>query len=235
MPKSSKIRWRDKDVKELERVVRNFNNKIRRVAKKDPNAVEFLPDKISVKSLKGSIATRSDFKKELNSLKRFSKRGAESLVTTPTGLTLSQYEIGEAKEKTRIVNIKRALERKKLDVSERTGTMGQVSSQNLRPKAFNLNKSQKEWEKFVKSLERETSSRFKIEQLEKYKENYLDAIDKFLGEAGEELRQLVETIDIETLFKNSIETPTLSIGFTSDPLDVDTIATRALLDWKEVL
>lgn len=235
MPKQSKIKWRDKDIRELQRVVRNFNQKISRVAKKDPTKAEFLPRKISVKALQGRIGTRKDFKRELSSLQRFSKRGAEKIEVTESGLTLTKYEIKEVKNKVRITNIKRAIERKKLTIDEKKGTMGQVSSQNLRSKTFSLNKSQKEWEKFVESLEKEIASRFKVENLENYKQNYLDAIEKFLGGAGEKLYNLVKEVDIEKLFINSVEVPTLSISFTSDPLEAEYIAERAYQDWLDVL
>lgn len=235
MPKKSQIRWRDKDVKELERVVRNFNSKIKRVKDKNPNATEFLPDKISVKALKGTIGTRQDFNRELNSLKRFSKKGAEKLQTTPTGLTLTSFEIQEAKIKTRIVNIKRAYERKALGVTEREGVMGQVSERGLRPKKFSLNKSAKEWERFVQSLEKEISSNFKIEQLEKYKENYLKGLINNLGEKGAELAQLLDNVDPDILFTKSVTNPLLSIDFIYDPLELETIIDAKIEAWQEEL
>jgi len=235
MPKQSKIKWRDKDIRELQRVVRNFNQKISRVAKKDPTKAEFLPQKISTKALQGRIGTRKDFKRELASLQRFSKRGAERIQVTESGLTLTQYEIKEVKNKVRITNIKRAIERKKLDVTEREGVMGQVAERGLRPKAFSLNKSQKEWEKFVESLEREISSNFKLEQLEKYKQNYLQGLIDNLGTKGEELANLLKDVSPEKLFSNSVTNPLLSIDFIYDPLELETIIDAKIEAWREVI
>lgn len=235
MPKKHTIKWRDKDIKELNRVVRNFNAKISRVAKKNPNQAEFLPDKVSVQSLKGRIGTRQDFNREIASLKRFSRRGAEKIEVTESGLTLTQYEIKEVKNKVRITNIKRTVERKKLDIDETRGTMGQVSERGLRPKVFSLNKSQKEWEKFVESLEREISSNFKLEQLEKYKENYLNGLIENLGQKGEELANLLKDVSPEKLFTNSVTNPLLSIDFIYDPLELETIIDAKIEAWQEVI
>lgn len=235
MSKQYNIKWRDKDVEELNKVVKNFNQKISRVAKKNPNDAEFLPEKISRKTLKEKIKTRQDFNRELNSLRRFSRRGVEEVVETEKGLKLTQYEIQETKIKTRIVNIKRAKERKKLDIDVTKGTMGQVSAQNLRPKTFTTNKTAKEWDKFVESLEKEISSTFKEEQLQNYKEQYLESVRENLGSAGDKLYDLVKGLDVVTLFENSVEVPTLSISFTSEPLDVETISERAYQDWLNVL
>ena len=66
--------------KELSRVVRNFNAKVTRLTKKGG---ELIPSKVSVRQLKNSLANknRQDFHRELNRLKRFTRRGSEELVT----------------------------------------------------------------------------------------------------------------------------------------------------------
>ena len=73
------MQFRSKTNKEITRVVRNFNQKISRLEKMGR---ENLPDKISIKELKNNIKSSSDLRKELNKLKRFSKRGAEDVITS---------------------------------------------------------------------------------------------------------------------------------------------------------
>ena len=235
MSKQYNISWRDKDVKELNRIVKNFNSKITRVSKKSPNTAGFLPTKISVKDLKSGVATRKDFNKTLKSLQNFSKRGSENIVTTPGGVTLSKYEIADVKNKVRIVNIKRAYKRKKLNITPATGNMGQVSSQNLSPKKFSLDKNRKQWDKMVESLEKETKSKFSAEQMELYKQNYISAIENFLGSDAKDLIDLIKGMDAEMVYQHSIENPILSIGFTSEPLPVDIIKQHAIDEWTKVL
>ena len=83
MSKYHKIRWTEQDSKEIARVVKNFNSKITRLAKKNPEIANILPEKVSSKQLKEIINTRQDLHRELNSLKRFSKKGAERIVIVP--------------------------------------------------------------------------------------------------------------------------------------------------------
>ena len=94
MSKYHKIRWRESDSQELAKAVRNFNAKIDRLKKnpqrlktssltegmRDDYLINILPEKVSVKELKQLINTRQDLKREINSLKRFSKKGSEQIV-----------------------------------------------------------------------------------------------------------------------------------------------------------
>lgn len=235
MPKRYDIKWRDKDIKELERVTRNYNAKINRIANKDATIAEYLPEKISIKELKSNIGTRQDFNRQLNSLKRFSRKGAEKIQTSESGLTLTNYEINEAKIKTRIVNARRTRELKDSGIDITKGNMGEIESQNLRPKKFSTNKTATEWDKFNKSLDRELASNFKNDMAEGYKQKYLKAISDFLGEDGSELYNLIKNMDAETVYKNSISDPILSIGFTSEPLPTEDIANASFDKWLELV
>ena len=235
MARNPNINWRDKDLKEMQRIVKNYNAKISRLEKKNPDIKQYLPERVSMKSLKSNIETRKEFNRELNSLKRFSKNGVEKIVETPKGLKLTEYEIKEVKNKVRIVNIKRTAERKKLGFSPERGTMGQISERGLQPKNFSLNKTPKEWERYLRSLKKELSSNFKQDQLEKYKENYLKGITNNFGTKGEELATYLENIDAETLYNNAVADSLLTIDFIYDPLEAETIINAKLNAWKKAL
>lgn len=110
MSKHHKIRWTDADNQELAKVVRNFNAKISRLAKKNPQIKNVLPEKQSVRQLKELINTRADLKRELNALKRFSKRGAEKIVVVPNtdyNLTLTKWQKVEMNRRIGIINRRR--------------------------------------------------------------------------------------------------------------------------------
>jgi len=235
MPKRYNIRWRDKDLQELRRVVKNFNQKISYHEKNNPQKADFLPSRITTKELKNKIETRQDFQRELASLERFGKRGNTELITNEKGVTISKYELNELKNKVRITNIKRTYERKKLNIDTTKGNMGQIQAQNLKPKKFNfMKKTEKEIEKLKESLENEVQANFKERIMEKYKENYIKAIENYLGEDGEELKKFIQEMTPQEVYQNSIENPILSIGFTSEPLPTETIASSALEEWKSV-
>lgn len=104
MSKSNNIRWRKSDTEELNRLVKNFNQKVSYHQKKNPEFSESYPEKYSVKELKQLIKTRNDFNLVCKKLARFSERGAEKLVTNKQGVTLTKYEIKETAINTRYAN-----------------------------------------------------------------------------------------------------------------------------------
>ena len=235
MSKRNRIKWRNKDIVELQRIARNFNAKINRIAKKTPEDKEFLPEKVSVKDLKTKIETRQDYNRYANSLKRFSKKGSEKLVEGAKGLKITQYELEEAKIKTRIVNARRTREKKALDLDERKGVDFQTKNQGLNKKPFSINKTRKEWEKFVESLEKESRSLFKEDALENYKTNYLNSLRENLGQKGYEIAKKLEKVDSVFIYENSVSNPILSIDFVYDPLEFDIIVEAIEETWGDLL
>ena len=101
MSRKYNIRWTDSDNEELKRAVRNFNAKVDRVAKKHPELASNLPEKVRVKELKELIDTRADLKRELNSLRRFSKKGAEQIIVVTESnynLKVTKWQLSEMKK-----------------------------------------------------------------------------------------------------------------------------------------
>lgn len=70
-----KINWSYKNtLKNLRNAVRRFNYRIDKELNKNPDAISYLPKKVSVKELRNLIDTRNDYNRELKSLNRISKR-----------------------------------------------------------------------------------------------------------------------------------------------------------------
>lgn len=121
MSKYHKIRWQESDLKELNKVVRNYNAKIKRLEKKNPQIERILPQyynektdtfssRLTVGQLKELINTRQDLKREINALKRFSKRGSERLVTVPNtdnNLKITKWQLTEMNRRVGIINRRR--------------------------------------------------------------------------------------------------------------------------------
>lgn len=97
----------DKEMAILRKAVNNFNAKVKRLEK--AGNTDF--DRVKIKDIKENIFKASDVKREVNKLKRFSKRGAE-LESSIKGL--SNYELNEAKINIRIEKTRITRERKKL-------------------------------------------------------------------------------------------------------------------------
>lgn len=123
MSKYHKIRWSEQDTEEINKAVRNFNSKINRVAKKNPEIANLLPEKVSAKQLKELINTRQDLHRELNALKRFSKRGAEEIVTIPDteyNLQTTHWQRTEMNRRIGIINRRRKSRLEEIQNTEMT-------------------------------------------------------------------------------------------------------------------
>lgn len=116
------IRYDAKLNKEINRVVRNFNNKINRLKKEDSSLL--LPETVSVRGLKSEMFSRKDMIRKLKDLERFSIRGMENTITTEGGVDISKYEYDLIKRESR--RIKSYLTRQLKTVSNITPTVAGV-------------------------------------------------------------------------------------------------------------
>ena len=94
MPRENNIKWRESDLKELRRLVKNYNAKISRQRAKLIDAdrryeASQLPRKASVKELRESIGTRRDYNRELDSLQNFIDTGLKFKVDNNTKKSLT--------------------------------------------------------------------------------------------------------------------------------------------------
>lgn len=176
------IRYDKKLNQEINRTIKNFNQKIARLEKQER---ELLPSKITKKDLKESVYTRTELQRKLKELQRFSTRGAEDIIETKGGVKLTKYELNEIKrENARIKrNITREINRLKVEKPKifgktQTSTfseMGDSDYLNLlaRRKALekDINKlTPKEFEGFKKLVERTGKNQLYMNNL--FKENY---------------------------------------------------------------
>ena len=85
------IRYDKKLNQEINKTIRNFNQKISRLEKSQRDLI--LPNKITKKELKENSYNRTELKRKLKELQRYSKRGIEETTTTLGGVKLSKYEL----------------------------------------------------------------------------------------------------------------------------------------------
>ena len=93
---TQKIRWQQKDYLSLGRAVANFNKKINELQKQEKKF--YLPELKNYKDIKENIHTRSELNRVINSLKRFSKEGAEDLYVTKAGEQITKWERQELRK-----------------------------------------------------------------------------------------------------------------------------------------
>lgn len=89
------IRFDNSLNKEVESIVRRYNQKLRRLTQKLEREGEYLvklPEKVSVRVIKKEYDSRRALRKRLRELEKFTKRGSEELVELESGLKITRYE-----------------------------------------------------------------------------------------------------------------------------------------------
>lgn len=214
MSKQYNIRWRESDEQELKRVVRNFNAKIDRLAKKDPKNANTLPEKVRVGQLKELIDTRQDLKRELKSLQRFSKRGSEELVEIPDSqynIKITAWQKQEMSIRAGLVSRKRKKRKSELEELEvksrgqelgyKVGQvgMGKADEIALRPiKAFYRTMNRVDVNKRFKSLVKQSQSTYFNRADEQYRKNYINSLlENYNSEDIGDVIQKIEEMSIK--------------------------------------
>lgn len=222
MPKQYNIKWRKSDKEKISNTVRQFNAKITRTLKKHPEFAPYLPKKITVKELTANIRTRKDFNREVNSLSRFLKRGAEKPYTSKSGVKTTTWERTEIGYKVAQINRQRMIERKRANVSTYKGTMGSIQANNLNPKKYNIDKIRpQEWDKFIETVEKQVKSNYNYDKMERYKENYIKGLYNVFGAKGNDIIGIVENIPSDKFTDLFYNDPVLQLDFIYDPIEVD--------------
>jgi hypothetical protein len=232
MQRKPDIKWRKSDVEKLKNEVQRFNAKISRAEKRHPELKGALPDKIKPADFMKEIKTRQDFNRELKSLDRFSKRGAEKPITSKTGNTVTQWEKKEVGYKVAQINRERTKERQiveRMPVTSqgkptglKRGEMGSERLAALQPKKYDFDKIRggKEWEKFVDTVKKQSSEQYRQQKMEEYKENYLKGLSNVFGEYADELIGKLKDLDAETLVNKFYSEQEATIDFIYDPIEL---------------
>lgn len=222
-----KIRWRESDQQELQRAIKNYNAKIRRLEKNKPDMVDFLPQRVTKKSAMEQIESRADFNRVVSSLQRFTVRGAETPVVSSRGAKATQWEVDEFKHKQRIENARRTRERKKLESQEvkiagkgqgRTrAEMGSIKENELKPSRKNFkNMSMEEWKKANALMEKRLRASYGSDKKRIMQVNYM----RGLIHAGydESLVNYIATVPFDTFYKIAMTDEAGTIDFIYDPI-----------------
>lgn len=195
MSKQYKIKWSEQDLKELNRTVKNFNAKITRLSKKDPSIANKLPEKVTTQEIKNLITSRQDLKRELHSLQRFSKRGAETIVNVPNndnGLQLTKWQRTEMNRRVGIINRKRQARLERIINTEMTSRgkslgytrgqvgMGSLKKASLKPmQAFTRTMSRTELNMKWKSIRKQSQNDFLRNSDLEMRDQYVASIIKY--------------------------------------------------------
>lgn len=199
MSRKYNIRWNEADEAELKRVVKNFNAKLTRLAKKDPKNKNALPERVSAAQLRDMIETRQDLNRELNSLRRFSERGAEEIIDVPDSdynLKITKWQKKEMTMRAAIVNRKRKAQRDRvadIEMKSRGESLGYTKGQigmgkaeavSLDPvKEFLPSMNRRDLNKRMKQLQKESMSMYWDKRNEIMRQNYITQIERNFPDA----------------------------------------------------
>ena len=123
-------------------------------------------------------------------------------------------------------NITRANRRKKISTDVRQGLATEEEKALQAPKKLNLEtKTPRAFQMLVNPLEVRQTDVYKLEGFEKYKENYIKALDN-LGIYGAAIKQAVSKIPAEKLFYFTKNDPTLQIDFVYSANEAEAIFER---------
>ena len=238
MQRKNPIKWSDDSLKKLELERQKFNRKIYN-ARRNPELRDVLPKPITKSDLNQKIdkfATKWDYNREIKSLQSAREKGAFAVVKNKKGLEITRWEKDDVKKRLDYINRKREEKRVKYDASRgeqsRSAKLSDLRRNKLMTKKWNFKEksSKEEWDLFVSSIENEMYSG---DNGDKYKNNYLTAIDNFLGEAGKELKDFLSDVPAETMLNAYWEDDELlRIQFISDPIQADIIANTVLEKWR---
>lgn len=235
MSRTHSIKWRRSDEEELRRVVKNFNAKISRIIKKNPDVANYLPTRVSYKDLRQTITSRKEFNRELNSLKRFSQKGSEKIVTAKeSGLKTTAWERKEVGIQVAIINRERTRKRKLVEEEEATSRgqklnqkrsqMNSIRMNELNKKIFNFDKIKKsDWDKYKATVKRQSHPDFQSEADENLRQNYIKGLKEVFGETDEtkKLIKEIEKLPIKDFITKFYKEQEATVDFIYDPIEAE--------------
>lgn len=217
------------EAENLQRSIANYNAKLTRIAARDPSTTDYLPEKITKRSAMNSIDSVADLRRVEQSLRRFTKPGAEVQVTSTRGAKATKWEVEEFYRKQDEVNKRRAAERKALEEKEVTvanvgqgktrAEMGSIKSNELKPSRKNFaNMKTDDWKKASELMERRLREGYTEEQRKLMQMNYV----RGMIHAGydESLIGYVLTVPTDTFFELTQTDETATIDFIYDPIQL---------------
>ena len=184
----------DKKLKNIiQRVVRNYNQKIDRLEKiNDKLGIYDLPERASIKALKKSVTSRRELYRALDNLSLYSKKGMENTITTSAGeMSLYDYNLLK-KEQRRLKSYYTRQIHSYENLSPRIAgekqigtfqTLGDEYLQQLERRRAYLNKDITKLDKdhleyFIESLK---NGAYLEERAKNYYSNYIDEMYTKLG------------------------------------------------------
>lgn len=205
------IRYDKKLDKEINRTIKNFNQKIVRLEREE--RALFLPEKITKKQLKEDYLTRTDLRRKLKELQRFGERGAEKVIETKGGALLTKYELENIKEERRriLYNINKEIKKLGDTKIKVAGIVQDVTFKEAKDENYmNLVERYKLLKRNISSLTSKQFERYrKLLDKSKYYSKYYNT--KFYGNYLKGLEEVAKFYNIDKKTIDEIKTKLTSM------------------------
>lgn len=189
------IKWTPALNKQLQAQVKRFNAKIEREAKKHPGMRAAYPEKITIKQVKSRIENKKDIRVFENSVNRLFQPKALDLKVLKSGVITTNWQIKDLQLKTERINRERKRElvylkeRKLLPTRHKSDYESSLSDKKADLESLNR-KDQRSWDKFVKSVEKQSSPFYRLSTAQNRRDGYIYGLVKTMGYQPEILDRL---------------------------------------------
>ena len=143
MPRTPRIKWTRSQVGRLSAAVRAYNKAISDAIAASPTRAEYFPEPVTYQQMKSQITSARQLRNVVNRLNRSKREGAFDLVKQPrSGELVTRYERNEARIIRSVTERRKSQTRKRMgievDAGIRTGNMGTLQAENLKPSSITL-------------------------------------------------------------------------------------------------
>lgn len=225
----------------LARAAANFNKRVDRLAKNNPEIREILPEKVKARDLGRTVSTKQERDRLVKELNRFQAPQAEKIVQTAKGFQVTQWELNRIKRANERANQvrQREINMRLREDKNFIYRMDRVDEMRLKPRAIDLDKfantphGREAWKMMARAETRIGGGAYLKKKTEDYKKVYLAAIERNLGRQGRQLKALVKALPAEVIYQGQFADPILNIKFISPPIAVDELVKMSEAHWME--
>lgn len=202
--------WNARDDRRLEKAIKDFNAQVSKAVAADKKNAAAYPDRVTVTQLKKIISTKDDLNAELESLRRFSRKGAQEIVTAPGNkynLKLTAWQRDDMLRRAENINKEREIRRQKLfelDMTSRGKKLGykrgelglrRAEEMQLEPiNAFTDFMTRHDLKSKLRTLRRESMADYWNMRDEILRKNYIETIEREFARNDIDVSDIVDAI-----------------------------------------
>lgn len=222
------------DDRRLKALVSDFNKK-RNVMQK---ALGYQPPKIKYSEIASNIGSRAEYNRVMSVYGRYLRPGAEKIYSNSGGIKFTAWERNENRYAIQRINNRRAKKLNELQIKFDPQQMGRMENLNLKP-TKNWTESYKDpsnFNKYFRSLQHQANVDYWQRGEERYKKNYLTALDaEFHGmKELRTLKKLLKDVTGKQMLEATGYDVTLTAHFVYGYEDKKMRLNHILERWKEV-